>query len=231
MSTRKIHQNPTFIQVDDEREQKRIQLELKKLKPLVEVTTENHPAVSKGQIIEWDETKKLFTVKWSRLTKEFFSSSGERTGIRAFFKVNLISCPLLFKCELIRRLPDESFQYRIPLQYFKNQKRSALRLPLEEGAGKLKTPQGTFPILDLSVSGARISISEKRSRNIHSLEACSLFLLGRRIHAPDFGIRITSRMEHSAGCRFHGLQNSHQIEIKQFLIEALHEYYKKVTKK
>ncbi|MBU6153440.1 MAG: hypothetical protein KGP28_03980 [Bdellovibrionales bacterium] len=231
MTSRKVHQAPTFVRVDEGQEIKRIILELQRLTHPAEVTLENHPSVAKGKIIEWNEAKKLFTVEWSELTREFFLKSGEKTGIRAFFKVNLVSFPVLFKCELVRRLPDETFQYRTPVQFFKNQRRAALRVPLEPGAGKLKTHHGTFPVLDLSTSGARVAIPESLSRSIHVLDGCSLILSGKKIQSPDFGVRITTRLKESAGCRFHGLNEALHIEIKQFLMEALHDFFQKVKKK
>jgi hypothetical protein len=134
---------------------------------------------------------------------------------------------ILFKCELIRRLPDGTYQYRVPQRIYKNQKRTALRVPLASGAGLIRTPKGSFAILDLSVAGARIELPISESKKLHQIEKCSLILGGRKFTPPEFGITLTSRQDEFAGCRFHGLNEGIHVEIKQFLIEALHDFFKK----
>ncbi len=231
MSTRKIHQSPTFSVVQDGKEIDRLLLEIKKFKPGVEVTIEHHPHLARGKIIDWHDGKKLITIHWTEIPEGFVESSGLRTGLRAFFKASLLSVQILFKCELVRRLPDGCYQYRTPDVFYKNQKRLALRVPLDSGSGTLVTPLGSYPILDLSISGARIGLPLSTSKKIHALENCSLILGKRRISTSRFGVTITSRNDDFSGCRFHGLNEGIHVEIKQFLIEALHEYFKKAKQK
>ena len=231
MSTRKIHQSPTFSVVQDGKEIDRLLLEIKKFKPAVEVTIEHLPHLARGKIIDWHEGKKLITISWTKISEEFIESSGLRTGLRAFFKVSLFSVQILFKCELVRRLPDGYYQYRTPETFYKNQKRSALRVPLDSRSGTLVTPLGSFPILDLSISGARIGLPLSISKKIHTLENCSLILGKQKISTSRFGITVTSRADDFSGCRFHGLNEGIHVVIKQFLIESLHEYFKKAKQK
>jgi len=231
MSTRRVHRSPTFQQVQETAELNRILKEIRKFKPEVEVTIEHHPVLSQGRIIDWHEEKRLFTVEWIKIPDEFKESSGRRTGLRAFFKVSLFSVQVLFKCELVRRLPDGSYQYRTPEVLYKNQKRSALRVPLAPGSGALITPLGVFTLTDLSTSGARFEIPSSFSKKIHQIENCVLQLKRKKISTPRFGITLTRRFEDSAGCRFHGLNEAIHIEIKQFLIESLQDYFKRVKTK
>ena len=227
MSSRKIHQAPTFQEIETSKELERVVLEIHKFRPSVEVSVEHHPFIARGRMIDWNPAKKLLTVEWKTIPEEFRASSALRTGLRAFFKVSLFSMQILFKCELIRRLPDGTYQYRIPAKIYKNQKRTALRVPLPKGKGLLRTPKGSFAILDLSMAGARIDISLSESKKLHQVENCSLILDGRKFTPPAFGVTLTSLYDELAGCRFHGLNEGIHVEIKQFLIEALHDFFKK----
>ncbi len=91
MSTRKIHQAPTFQEIQAPKELDRIILEIKKFKPAVEVSVEHHPFIARGKIIDWNTEKKLLTVQWKTVPDEFKDASALRTGLRAFFKASLFS--------------------------------------------------------------------------------------------------------------------------------------------
>jgi hypothetical protein len=225
MTSRRVHQAPHFSAITDLRDRRRIALEIKKLKPAAEVSVEGVPDLAKGKVIDWIEAKKLFTVKWDDLPDSFQSHSGSITGLRSFFKIKLLSTQVVFKCELIRRLPTDEYQYRIPTEIYQHQNRTALRVPLRRGEGKLKTPRGTFSILDLSTSGARLALSEPLSASIHHVEGCTLILGKKKIATPDFGITLTHRGEQEFGCRFHGLTEEYRIQIKHYLIEELQHFF------
>jgi hypothetical protein len=226
MSSRKVHQAPTFTRLDRPEDIRRTVLEIQKLKPYFEVSIESHDGMARGRIQHWDPAKKLLTVRWTKADEAFHSACGMRTGLRSFFKVRLLSTQLVFRSELIRRLPDGQYQYRIPLELFQSQLRKSLRIPLGPGQAKLASSRGIFPILDLSASGARIAIPIKISSRLHQLDSCFLVLGRHRISTSGFEVTLTHRDEESAGCRFRGLDEAIRIEIKQFLIEALHLLFK-----
>ena len=231
MSNRKVHQAPNYTEVKLKNEIEKLILEIRKFKPRVEVTVEGLPELAEGRIIEWNETQQLFRVDWKSITDEFITHSGLRTGLRNFFKLKLFTAPVLFKCELVRRLPDGTFHYRTPEKIYKQQKRGALRIPLQRGSASLVTSKGRHGILDLSISGARLDLPEEISSGIHAFEGCALLLGKARISAPGFQAVITSRSPDSCGIRFSGLNESLRVEIKQYLIESLHLYYQEISKK
>jgi hypothetical protein len=226
VSTRKVHQAPAFTRISNPAELKRILMEIEKMRPPFEVSLENHGGLAQGRIRHWDAGKKLFSVQWSKAQESFFSACGERTGLRSFFKVKLFTTQLIFRTELIRRLPEGEFQYRIPRDFFQSQLRKSLRLPIPKGRAFLRSDQGTFPVLDLSTSGARIGISDQASSGISVLNSCILILGQKQITTPELTFSITHRSESSAGGRFRGLNESLQISIKQYLIDTLYDLVK-----
>jgi hypothetical protein len=231
MSTRKVHQAPTYTLIDDPKVSNRILLAIKKLKPETEVSVEKCPALARGKILDWNLEKALFTVSWTKLPEDFIESSGLKTGQRSFFKTQTFTTQLLFKTEIVRRLDETTYQYRTPKEWYQTQKRAALRVPLKAGSAKLSTPAGIFPILDLSTAGAALKIPETLLRKSYHLENCTLILDSKRLTTPEFGITLTRRQPDQVGCRFHGLNESIHIEIKQYLMEALHRFFKEPAKK
>ena len=231
MSSRKVHQAPTYTRIDDQKVSNRILLEIKRLKPETEASVENCPVLARGKIIDWNVEKSLFTVTWSKLPEEFAEFSGSRTGQRSFFKTQTFTTQLMFKTEIVRRLDETTYHYRTPKEWYQTQKRAALRVPLKPGSAKLSTPIGIFPILDLSTAGAALQIPEALSRKAHHFEKCTLILGSRRISTPTFGITLTRRQSDQVGCRFHGLNEAIHIEIKQYLMEALQWFFKEHVKK
>lgn len=222
MSIRKVHQAPAFNRITRLDEIRRLVLEIQKLKPSFEVSVEGHPGLARGRIHHWDVTKKLFSVRWSEINEDFQNACGVRTGLRSFFKVKLFTTQLLFRTELIRRLRDGEYQYRIPPDLFQSQLRKSLRLPLPANQARLMCKQGVFPVLDLSVSGARLALAREQSAELHHLESCILVLGKTRIQSPHFEAILTHRGEDFAGCRFRGLNEALHVKIKQFLVECLH---------
>lgn len=226
MSTRKIHQAPTFSLIGEPKILDRVLLEIKKLKPGVEVSVEGCASLARGRIIDWNIEKKLFSVSWDQLPDPFAGASGRLTGQRSFFKVQTFTTQLLFKAEIVRRLADGTYQYRTPAQLYQNQKRGALRVPLPAGAAKITSAKGIFQVLDLSTAGAALGIPDSLSKSLHKIEGCTLVLGAQKISTPDFGITFTRRFPDRTGCRFHGLNEALHVEIKQFLIEALQQFFK-----
>jgi hypothetical protein len=231
MSSRKVHQAPTYTRIVDPKVSNRILLEIKRFKPDAEASVENCPALARGKIVDWNVEKSLFTVNWKKLPEEFAEYSGSRTGQRSFFKIQTFTTQIMFKTEIVRRLDETTYHYRTPKDWYQNQKRAALRVPIEAGSAKLSTPIGTFPILDLSTAGAALQVPESLVRKAHHFEKCTLILGSRRITTPNFGITITRRQPDQIGCRFHGLNEAIHIEIKQYLIEALQWFFKEHVKK
>ena len=229
MSTRRVHQAPNYIEVKAKDENEKLNLEIRKFKPEVEVTVEGLPELAQGRIIDWNASQKLFRVDWRSITDDFKMHSGLRTGLRNFFRVKLFTSPILFKCELVRRLPDGTFHYRLPEQIYKLQKRGALRVPLKSGTASLITRSGRYAMLDLSIAGARLSLPESESSKHHTFENCTLILGGKKITAPGFQATITSRSKEGCGVRFSGLDETLRFEIKQYLIESLHAYYQEAS--
>ncbi len=229
MITRKLFTAPTYALLDNPKIRNRIILEVRKLKPEVEVSVEGCPDLARGKIIEWNEKNKLFTVHWKSVPDAFALQTGSQTGLRSFFKTHVFTTQLLFKTEIVRRMDEAHYQYRIPEAFYQNQRRKALRVPLPAGTAWLASDRGSFPILDLSVSGAALKIRADQFPEVLKLENCELILRNKRIGTPQFGITFTRRGEDQAGCRFHGLNEGIHVEIKQFLFEFLQVYFKDKT--
>ncbi len=225
MSTRRVHEAPSFARVEDPKERARLIQELIKMRPKAEVSLEGFHEILSGRITEWNPQRKAFTVKWDSLSDSFHQRTGSSTGLRSYFKVSLFTTQLVFRAEAVRRLPDGSYHYRFPQELYKQQKRGALRVPLARGIGKLRTNEGTFAIEDLSVGGARIVLTPDQSRKLHELTGCELLVNGWVISTPEFTATLTHRTEKGSGTRFAGLNENIRTEIKQFLIEALRTYY------
>ena len=226
MSVRRVHEAPSFTRVENSKDYEKLIHEMIKLKPEVEVSIEGTHEVQKGRLIEWNESRKLFTIKWEKKSEKFHQMTGSQAGLRNYFKVKLFTSQLVFRAEAIRRLPDGTFHYRFPQDLYKQQKRSTLRVPLPRGSGKLKANEGTFLIEDLSVGGAKIIFDPKKFKSLHQLTGCELYLDGWVISTPEFEATLTHRNGQGSGTRFSGLNESVRTEIKQFLIEALRTYYR-----
>jgi hypothetical protein len=230
MITRKLFTAPTYALIDNSKIRNRIVLEIRRLKPEVEVSVEGCSDLARGKIIDWNEKNRLFTVQWKSIPDAFAEQTGSKTGLRSFFKTHVFTTQLLFKTEIVRRTDETEYQYRIPEAFYQNQRRKALRVPLPPGSAWLVTARGTFPVLDLSVSGAALKIRSDQFPEIRQMEQCELILGKKRLTTPEFGITFTRRGEEQAGCRFHGLNESLHIEIKQFLFQFLQVYFKEKTR-
>jgi|GEM_PF-3157125 len=233
MSTRRVSLaslSPTFALVEKNSERTSIEREIAKVKPRVEVTIEGMTEIALGRIVEWHSARHFFAVEWQKLSPAFAARVESRSELRAFFKARLFSTQVVFKTMTVRQVRENLYHFRIPEQIYQQQRRGALRVPLFRGPGSavLSTPQGEFPLLDLSVGGARL-----RRQGVHSkvrlgssLQGCELKLGRKKIGSENFGVKITSETDSALGCRFFGLESADQVLIKQFLIEALRVYYR-----
>ena len=224
MSTRRVDEKPSFAEVSDPMDREKLQKEIQKIRPGVEVSIEGHSEVAKGRIIDWNPQRKLFTVKWEKKSEIFDEVTDARTGLRAFFKSKLFSTQLIFKTTTVRKLEDGTYHYRIPNELFKQQRRGALRVPIYSGAF-FSSLEGKFRILDLSVSGARLKVPKTLKHS--KFTGCELSLDGYRLGTPDFVAQTTFTGPEEIGVRFAGLNEGIRTEMKQYLMDALKLHYKK----
>ena len=229
MSTiRKAFAEPTFKLYENEKELSLLLNEIKKTKPKIEVTLENFSESAQGSIQEWHPNRKFFTVKWDQKSEAFDQKIESNSELRVYFKAKLFSTQIIFKSLTLRRLNDTLFHFRIPAQIFKQQRRAALRVPIQNNSAKLVTPLGEFRILDLSVTGATILASStqlnSKLQNV-VLENCELHLGKIKIKTSDLSIKIVKIEEQIVGIKFQGLSQLYQNRIKQYLIEQLKVYY------
>lgn len=227
MSSRKINEAPSFTLIESLKEKKQIEMEMKKIVPLAEISIEGLSDIAKGRIVEWDPPRKLFTVKWDKKSDAFDKRTESEINLRTFFKCSLFSTQLVFKTSTVRRLDDGNFQYRIPIEIFKQQKRGALRVPITAGTASLHCNEGDFEIADLSIGGAKLRTYAKGEPAM-VLTGCELNLNGYRIRVPGFTAKVTRQEKEFIACKFEGLDEAVKTEIKQYLIEALRIYYEEV---
>jgi hypothetical protein len=133
MSTTRVNEKPSFAEIDDPGEKEKLQKEIQKIKPPIEISIEGFSEVAKGRIMDWNAQRKLFTVAWSKKSEKFDEMTDKQTGLRAFCKSQLFSTQLIFKTTTVRHLDDGTYHYRIPTQWFKQQRRGALRVPIHHG--------------------------------------------------------------------------------------------------
>jgi hypothetical protein len=223
LSTRRVHEAPSFAKVTDPTELNRLILEVIKIKPEVEVSIEGGHEIMRGRILEWNRTRELFTISWNHLTDTFNELTASKAGLRNYFKVKLFTTQLVFRAEAIRRMPNGTFHYRFPEDYYQQQKRGALRVPMKNAI--LISNEGTFGIKDLSVGGAQILFEHGKFRNLHQLHDCRIKIGRKTLELPLFTATLTHRRPGGSGTRFAGLADGSRTEIKQYLIEALRSYY------
>ena len=226
MSTKFVTvKEPSFSEINLPKDLEKIENEIRKIKPKIEVSIEGHSEIAKGNIVEWNLPRKLLTVVWEKRSEAFNEITGAKTGLRAFFKCQLFSTQLVFKTTTVRRLEDGSYHYRLPTQIFKQQSRGALRVPIHSGNAILTSAEGRFKIVDLSTTGARLRTAKKI--NLSKFGDCELNLGGIKLTSEAFSAHITSSKDNELGVRFVGTNEAMKTEIKQFLIEALKVHYEK----
>ncbi len=225
MSSRRFDMEPSYKVVDSAKDRLNIEKEIMRILPGVEVSLEGSSEISVGQIIDWDQKRKLITVRWEHITPGFAQKTDSETGLRAYFKCTLFSTQLVFKTTTIRRLEDGDYHYRLPDFMFKKQKRGALRVPLVPESAMLETADGTFELIDLSVGGARLKMPAD-FRPTSFFARSTLVLNGKRISPPDFEVKVLRRERDFLGCKFTGLNEENKTQIKQFLIDALRIHFK-----
>ena len=232
---RVVNESPSFALIQKPDEIAGIIKEIERLKPKAEITLEGSGELASAKIIGWDPTRKFFTVKWNKKTSLFDEKLESESGLRAFFKVILFSKVLVFKSTTVRRLEDGTYHYRIPDQLYQQQRRAALRVPIDPGLrAYISTPIGDFQILDMSVGGARIEMPSSLGRTVTlgaSYAPANFSIASNRALNPiEFTLKISHAEHNAAGCRFLELKKTEQALIKQFLVEALHVYFEKNLK-
>jgi c-di-GMP-binding flagellar brake protein YcgR len=224
--TRKRDLAPSFKPVETERETKMLGGEIRKIRPVAEITLEGLKDTAKGRIQDWQPTRKLFTIEWIKKSASFDQLTEKSPNLRAYFKTQLFTTQLVFKSSTVRRIDDEHSHFRIPEQLFHQQMRGTLRVPLISGRAILRTPKGEFTMLDLSVGGAKVILPD--TANVETgveLGPCELRIGTFRIAGPTFMVKVARTAQGVAGVRFVGLEERHKTLIKQFLIDALKTYY------
>lgn len=231
---RKVNVAPSFKPVESEREVKVLSDEIRKLRPPCEISLEGLNEIAKGRILDWQPHRKLFSVEWTKKSEAFDQLTESSVGIRAYVKTQLFTTQLVFKSTTIRRVDDTHSQFRIPEVLFHQQQRGALRVPLVISRGTLKTPRGEFIIQDLSVAGAKLKLAPQQKLIVGvDLHPCELRIGTLRIQAPEFRVKV-SRLgvdtddQRFAGVRLSGLEEHHRTLLKQFLMNALKEFYERI---
>jgi hypothetical protein len=231
--TRKIHVEPNYSLLQNSKEMARIEKEITQFRPKAEITIEGSSEIAVGRITEWYPKRKFFSVKWSKISKTFEKQTESKSGLRVFFKAQLFSTQVLFKSTTLRRLSEEEtpdgsviYHYRIPDQIYQQQRRGALRVPLEKAAATLVTPLGSFQLLDLSVTGAKL----KRLPDVEptigkELKSVELYLAKKKISSNQFHVKFTRVASDWCAVGFTKISDLERTQIKQFLIEALRVYY------
>ena len=235
MSTIRKIQAPTYSAIDSKKKLDLVLKEILRLKPDVEVTIAGCTDVAKGKIVEWWPDRHFFAVQWSKTTSDFEIATREADAeVFSYFKVKMMTALTVFKCRTVRQVSAETYHYRIPKEVYQQQRRGALRVPVETEVAYLITPHAKFEILDLSTEGARIRIPPTSKLKPGSLIKNAKIKLGKTvIEAPDFEVKIVSIFKDenpSVGGKFLGLEAAQKTEIKQFLVEALHHFFKENLK-
>jgi hypothetical protein len=237
--SRRVQIGANYKLIQKATELKRIESEILRMHPKTEVTIEGSSEIAKGKIVEWFPNRKFFTVQWIKLPTDFQNQSGSTSGLRVFFKVQMFSTQVVFKSTTLRRINVETtektfpvYHYRIPEEIFQQERRGALRVPLESGSASICTNEGTFQILDLSITGAKISNSEKINTPPVGTEwkNARLFLGKHQVNGKEFKIKITRKNDDECTVQFKQITDQEKVLIKQYLIEALRIYCEKKFK-
>lgn len=231
--TRKINAEPNYTVLKNEKEMSRIEKEISQMQPKAEITIEGSSEIAHGKIVEWYPKRKFFSVKWSKLSKNFERQTETKSGLRVFFKAHLFSTQVLFKSTTLRRLSEEETQdgsivyhYRIPDQIYQQQRRGALRVPLMKGAAILRTTFGNFELLDLSVTGAKLKRIPKVEPPMgKELKTVELQLGKTTLSQKNLHVKFTRIASDWCAVGFTKITDLERTQIKQFLIEALRAYY------
>ncbi len=232
--SRKIHAEPNYTLLQNPREITRIEKEMNQFHPKVEVTIEGSSEIASGKIVEWYPKRRFFSVKWNKIPEAFEALTESKTGLRTFFKAHLFSTQVLFKSTTLRRLSEEETQdgsviyhYRIPEQIYQQQRRGALRVPLVKKAAILITPIGSFELLDLSITGAKLRALDEEMEPLIGQEwkNVQLYFGKTKINTKNFHVKITRKTKDWCAIGFTKISDFERTQIKQFLIEALRAYY------
>ncbi len=232
--TRKVHSEPNFSILKNEREISRIEKEITQFQPKTEVTIEGLSEMATGKIIEWFPKRKFFSVRWNKLPKDFSHQTESKSGLRVFFKAHLFSTQVLFKSTTLRRLSEDEtvdgsiiYHYRLPEQIYQQQRRGALRVPLFHKAATLITPIGKFELLDLSVTGAKLRALDPNMTPELGQEwkTVELYFGKSKVSSKSFHVKLTRNTKDWCAVGFTKISDLERTQIKQFLIESLRNYY------
>ncbi len=236
--SRKVHQEPNYGVVKSDDVLNRIEKEIIRLNPKVEVTLEGLSGIAKGIIREWFPKRKFFTVEWLKLPPDFAPHTDSNSELRVYFKVQLFTTQILFRSTTLRQLvPSEVgdgmqvYHYRVPEEIYQQQARGALRIPILKKSAKLETPDGTFELIDLSVTGARLRLleNEKLPHLNKEWKTATLILKKHRMNGEDFHVKVVRKEEDHLAVKFSKITDVERIQIKQFLMDALKEFYDQTT--
>ncbi len=236
---RRIQVGANYKLIQKATELRRIEAEILRMPPKTEVTIEGTNEIAKGKIIEWFPNRKFFTVQWGKLPTHFAQQSGSKSGLRVFFKVQMFSTQIVFKSTTLRRIQLEEsetqlplYHYRIPEEIFQQERRGALRVPLENGMASIRSKEGIFNIVDLSVTGAKIFVPEKTPIPPAGTEwkSAQLFFGKHQVSSIQFKIKIVRKSDEECTVQFKQNTDFEKVQIKQFLIEALRIFYGKKFK-
>ena len=236
--SRKVNVEPNFALLQNAKDISRIEKEITQMQPKTEVSIEGSSELATGRIIEWFPRRHFFSVKWNKVSASFVHQTESKSGLRAFFKTSLFSTQILFKSTTLRRLseaetPDGSivYHYRIPEQVYQQQRRGALRVPLIKKAATLVTPMGRFELLDLSVTGAKLrALDEDMEPSIgQELKTSELYFGKKKMSSKTFQVTFSRVTKDWCAVKFTKISELEQVQIKQFLIEALKDFYGEVV--
>lgn len=232
--TRKVHTEPNYAIMTNEKEIARIEKEITQFRPKVEITIEGSEEIAHGRIVEWFPKRKFFSVKWTKLSESFEHHTESKSGLRTFFKAHLFSTQVLFKSTTLRRLSEKetqdgsiTYHYRIPEQIYQQQRRGALRVPLSKRSATLVTPIGRFDLLDLSSTGAKLRAldPDMDPQMGQEFKLVGLYFGKTKVSTKNFQVKITRKTKEWCAVGFTKISDYERTKIKQFLIEALRKYY------
>ncbi len=235
--SRKLHIAPNYAPVQMKEEIQLFAKEIQKLSPKVEVSLQESTEIATGTISLWDVKRKFFRVTIVKRTPGFDECIDKDASIPAYFKVHLLSSQIVFKAAALRKFTGNSFDFRLPEEVFKQQRRGALRVPTEilNLKARVTIAEGktaevyTTKVLDLSISGAKLKAIGKFPK-LSQMKEVSVELM-----IPTKTVEVDAKIAHSTeavmGCRFTGVGAEQRVLLKQFLIEGLRVLFKKESAK
>lgn len=237
MSNRKLQVAPNYAPVQLKEEIILFGKEIEKLQPKVEVSLQESTELANGNIIVWDTKRKFFRVHLPKRSPAFDDCLDKDATQPAYFKVHLLSSQIVFKAIAVRKFTGNSFDFRMPEEVYKQQRRGAMRVPTLDLNLKARITLKigkqaevfTARVIDLSITGAKLRAIGKFPRIPQMSEVeFELLIPGKVI---EFKSKVAHSNEEIMGCRFAGVSADQRVIIKQFLIEGLRRLFAKGTTK